>query len=83
MPERVRGYLVVTVCEATGKNKDDVVVWDPSFVEGFVKGRGRGTGWRASEREGNSDGERERERRRTMEERAEFFFWFNVAHIDR
>lgn len=39
MPEKVRGYLVVTVCEATGKNKDDVVVWDPSFVEGFVKGR--------------------------------------------
>ena len=37
--DKVRGYLVVTVCEATGKNKDDVVVWDPSFVEGFVKGR--------------------------------------------
>lgn len=37
--DRVRGYLVVTVCEATGKNKDDKVVWDPSFVEGFVKGR--------------------------------------------
>jgi hypothetical protein len=34
-----KGYLVVTVAEATGKNKDDVVVWDPSFVEGFVKGR--------------------------------------------
>ena len=36
--ERVKGYLVVSVCEASGKNKDDIVVWDPSFVEGFVKG---------------------------------------------
>jgi len=44
-----RGFLVVTVHEATGKNKDEVVVWDPSFVEGFVKGEGRGRGggrWR-------------------------------------
>lgn len=36
--ERVKGYLVVSVCEASGKNKDDIVVWDPTFVEGFVKG---------------------------------------------
>ena len=35
---KVKGYLVVTVAEATGKNKDEVVVWDPAFVEGFVKG---------------------------------------------
>lgn len=35
---KVKGYLVVTVSEATGKNKDEVVVWDPAFVEGFVKG---------------------------------------------
>ena len=40
--DKVRGYLVVTVCEATGKNKDDTVVWDPSFVEGFVKVEIRG-----------------------------------------
>jgi len=45
--ERVKGYLVVSVCEASGKNKDDIVVWDPSFVEGFVKG----AWWEERERE--------------------------------
>lgn len=34
----VRGYLVVTVAEASGRNKDEEEVWDPSFYEGFVKG---------------------------------------------
>ena len=34
----VRGYLVVTVAEASGRNKDEDEVWDPSFYEGFVKG---------------------------------------------
>ena len=38
MTEKVRGYLVVTVAEASGRNKDEEEVWDPSFYEGFVKG---------------------------------------------
>jgi hypothetical protein len=54
--DKVRGYLVVTVCEATGKNKDDTVVWDPSFVEGFVKGKGA---TRGGEHGGNAKRERE------------------------
>ena len=36
--EKVRGYLVISAREASGKNKEEKVVWDPSFVEGFVKG---------------------------------------------
>ena len=40
MGDKVRGYLVVNVAEASGKNKDDEVVWDPSFTEGFCKGQG-------------------------------------------
>jgi hypothetical protein len=62
---KVKGHLVITVAEASGKNKEDQVrgtgwalltttqyhargrrlhlvcmqvVWDPNFVEGFVKG---------------------------------------------
>jgi hypothetical protein len=38
----VRGYLVVTVAEASGRNKDEDEVWDPSFYEGFVKVEIRG-----------------------------------------
>lgn len=38
MAETVRGYLVITVMEASGKNKDENYVWDSSSFEGFVKG---------------------------------------------
>ncbi len=34
---KVKGHLIITVAEASGKNKDDQLVWDPNFVEGFVK----------------------------------------------
>ena len=34
----VRGYLVVTVAEASGRNKDEQDVWDSNFLEGYVKG---------------------------------------------
>lgn len=36
--EKIRGYLVISAREANGKNKEEKVVWDPNFVEGFVKG---------------------------------------------
>ena len=38
MGDKTRGYLVITVAEASGRNKDEDEVWDPSFYEGFVKG---------------------------------------------
>lgn len=38
MADVVRGQLIVTVHESSGKNKDDEDVWDPTFTEGFVKG---------------------------------------------
>lgn len=34
----MRGYLVITVLEATGKNKDENFTWDSNNFEGFVKG---------------------------------------------
>ena len=37
----VRGYLVITVIESSGKNKDENYVWDSSSFEGFVKGASR------------------------------------------
>lgn len=40
----VRGYLVVTVAEASGRNKEEDDVWDPGFYEGFVKVEVRGPG---------------------------------------
>ena len=40
--ERTRGILVIRVDEASGKNKSDQNVWDPNFVEGFVKVEVRG-----------------------------------------
>ena len=39
MTEKIRGYLTVSVAEASGKNKEDDIVWDGNFVEGFVKGQ--------------------------------------------
>ena len=47
---KVKGHLIITVAEASGKNKDDQLVWDPNFVEGFVKGESTsalsmGTAW--------------------------------------
>ncbi|CAK0746273.1 hypothetical protein CVIRNUC_001679 [Coccomyxa viridis] len=39
---KVKGHLIITVAEASGKNKDDQLVWDPNFVEGFVKVEIRG-----------------------------------------
>ncbi|KAK9803657.1 hypothetical protein WJX72_009039 [[Myrmecia] bisecta] len=41
-PEKIKGYLKISVAEASGKNKEDAVVWDSSFVEGFVKVEVRG-----------------------------------------
>ena len=38
VPERVKGYLTITIAEASGRNRDDEEVWDPAFVEGYVKG---------------------------------------------
>lgn len=38
MADRVRGYLTVTVVEASGKTKEDEIVWEDHFQEGFVKG---------------------------------------------
>lgn len=35
---KVRGHLIINVMEASGKNKQDDIVWDPNFLEGFVKG---------------------------------------------
>lgn len=37
-PPKPKGHLVINVAEASGKNKEDQLVWDPNFVEGFVKG---------------------------------------------
>ena len=34
----VRGYLTVTVSQASSRTKSNEVVWDDSFQEGFVKG---------------------------------------------
>ncbi len=41
--DRVKGYLTVTVAEASGRNRDDEEVWDAAFVEGYVKGPSRAT----------------------------------------
>eukprot|EP01026_Neomeris_dumetosa_P048401 TRINITY_DN4189_c1_g1_i2.p1 TRINITY_DN4189_c1_g1~~TRINITY_DN4189_c1_g1_i2.p1 ORF type:complete len:138 (-),score=17.95 TRINITY_DN4189_c1_g1_i2:3-416(-) len=38
----VRGYLLITVEEASGRNKDDTFVWDHNSFEGFVKAELRG-----------------------------------------
>ena len=34
----MRGYLTITIAEASGRNRDDEEVWDAAFVEGYVKG---------------------------------------------
>lgn len=39
MADAVRGYLTVTVAEASGVSKDDNIVWEDHFQEGFVKGK--------------------------------------------
>eukprot|EP00803_Ostreobium_quekettii_P007135 evm.model.scf_2472.2 EVM.evm.TU.scf_2472.2 scf_2472:17289-17645(+) len=31
-------FLYITVQEASGKSKDQEVLWEPSFTEGFVRG---------------------------------------------
>lgn len=36
--EKTRGHLVITVSEASGLTKEKQPVWEPNFVEGFVKG---------------------------------------------
>lgn len=64
MSERVKGYLVVRVCEATGKNKDDAIVWDPSFVEGFVKGEGKRTAKKKIEKSGTHGEKKKKKNRR-------------------
>lgn len=38
----VRGYLIVTVAEASGRNKEEDDVWDSGFYEGYVKVEVRG-----------------------------------------
>lgn len=35
--EKPKGYLVITVIEAAGKNKDELYVWDTAEFEGYVK----------------------------------------------
>ena len=37
-PERLKGYLTITIVEASGRNRDAAEVWDAAFVEGYVKG---------------------------------------------
>ena len=32
-----RGYVVIRVKEASGKNRGGNVVWDPTFTEGFIR----------------------------------------------
>lgn len=32
-----RGYVVIRVKEASGKNRVGNVVWDPTFTEGFIR----------------------------------------------
>ncbi|BDA41887.1 hypothetical protein COCOBI_02-6850 [Coccomyxa sp. Obi] len=41
-PPKVKGHFIINVAEASGKNKEDQLVWDPNFVEGFVKVEIRG-----------------------------------------
>jgi len=38
----VRGFLLVSVEEASGRNKSDTFVWDHNNFEGFVKAEIRG-----------------------------------------
>ena len=38
----MKGHFIINVAEASGKNKEDQLVWDPNFVEGFVKGMTEG-----------------------------------------
>ena len=35
--EKPKGYLVITVIEAAGKNKDELYVWDTPEFDGYVK----------------------------------------------
>lgn len=32
-----RGFVVIRVKEASGRNKGGNVVWDPNFIEGFMR----------------------------------------------
>lgn len=32
-----RGFVVIRVKEASGKNRAGDVVWDPTFTEGFIR----------------------------------------------
>ena len=38
MTEPVRGYLVLNVIEATGRNKEETFTWDSDDFTAFVKG---------------------------------------------
>ena len=38
MADVPRGYLVITVLEASGKNKEENYVWDAANFEAYVKG---------------------------------------------
>lgn len=40
----LRGYLLVTVAEASGCNKEEDDVWDPGFYEGYIRIEVRGAG---------------------------------------
>lgn len=37
-----KGVIVIRVKEAHGRNKKDEIVWDPGFIEGFVRAELRG-----------------------------------------
>jgi len=38
MAEQVKGYLIVTVLEASGNNQAGLFTWDSPSWDGFVKG---------------------------------------------
>lgn len=42
MAESPRGYLTMTIIEASGKNKDDNYIWDSESFQGYVKVELRG-----------------------------------------
>ncbi|CAD7702723.1 unnamed protein product [Ostreobium quekettii] len=42
MAESQKRFLYITVQEASGKSKDQEVLWEPSFTEGFVRVEVRG-----------------------------------------
>lgn len=44
LPQMPRGFVVIKVKEASGKNRSGNVVWDPNFIEGFIRAEMRSEG---------------------------------------